>query len=249
MEKLIGLLFGAVFAVRALDAKKPWWARVAYGTVGFDLVSSALRGEPLADARPKGAQASKLVAGNDGTKLHFEEKRVGTIAERVSLVHEQMVKGTRDPQVYMLAREVLSQRCGDTWCAPEKDPRAELTALFNAVRKRVRYTWDPIDYDAFQTPAKTLQLGTADCDCYVALLGALCRSVNYRVRSRVVQTKGNTTWNHIYLLAAPNGTEQWMSLDPSMNMPAGWEVPKSYVIAMKDFDVVERGGNVKLNGG
>ena len=154
-------------------------------------------------------------------------------------MHQQMIAGTKDPKVYSLAREVLSRKSGDSWSVAEKDHKGEVTALFNEVRKRVRYTWDPTDYDAFQTPARTLEMGTADCDDGTSLLGALCRSVGHQVRSRIVQTKGAPTWNHIYLIAKVGST--WMPLDPSVDKPAGWEVPREMVLKMKDFDVVEGG--------
>jgi hypothetical protein len=57
------------------------------------------------------------------------------------------------------------------------------------------------------------------------------------VRSRIVQTKGSSTWNHIYLVVRINGA--WMPLDASVDKPAGWEVPSAMVLKQQDFDVVE----------
>jgi hypothetical protein len=130
-------------------------------------------------------------------------------------------------------------------CVPEKDAKKEAEALFYEVQKRVRYTWDPTDYDAFQTPAKTLALRAGDCDDAVSLLGALLRSVGHKVRTRVVQTKGQSTWNHIYLLVNING--QWMPLDTTVKQPPGWEVPPDLVVRKQDFDVVDGQAGPKLN--
>lgn len=240
--KLATGLIGAAFGLRTLDDSKPVWARIAYGAVAFDLISSAVKNEhpPLlgkAEAKVESAKAP----------LNFKKTRVRTIQERVAKVHEQLIQGTHDPAVYALAREVLTKKCGDDWCVPQKDHRAEVTALFDEVKKRVRYTWDPVAYDAFQTPRKTLALKAGDCDDYVSLLGALCRSVGIKVRSRIVQTQGEPTWNHIYLVAQMDDGS-WMSLDPTiLGKGAGYEVPDHIVLRKQDFDVVENGAGPQLD--
>lgn len=145
-------------------------------------------------------------------------------------------------------------------CVPEKDHVAEATAIYDTVRARVRYVWDPTDYDAFQSAVKTLALKSGDCDDYCILLGALLRSLGHKVRSRIVQTKESDTWNHIYLLVqvqgwrnhpknpnkgSPSATD-WMPLDASVKKFAGWEVPDNMVTRKQDFDVVESGATPQL---
>lgn len=271
LERVIGGLVGGAFALRAFDERKAWWARIAYGAVGADLLISAYNGTPFlgvsaateavegqdaiagtgTSARAKltkiGKSAGKFAKSKPAdtafqlkTKLpKFEERRVKTIEERVAYVHEQAVKGTRDPKIYTLAREVLSRKHKGEWLVDEKDYRGEATALFNEIKKRVRYTWDPLDYDAFQTPAKTLELQTGDCDDYTSLLAACLRTVGIEVRTRIVETTGAGTWSHIYLMAKVQ--DGWMSLDLSVKEPAGWEVPDAMVVRKKDFMIVEEG--------
>lgn len=244
LEQTIGLLLGAAFSARTLDGQKPTLARVGYGLVGYDFIATALRGGPLlGNAAPSGAQRTGLAqrAGlsPQGALPKFEERRVRSIEERVKYVHEQVAHGTRDPAVYKLAREVLARKCGGDWCVAEKDHWGEAAALFNEVKKRVRYTFDPTDFDAFQTPAQTLNLSTGDCDDYMSLLGAMLRTVGLKVRSRIVQTTGNATWNHIYLMVFLPSRGGWASLDLSVNQPAGWQVPKSSIIRQQDFEVTE----------
>lgn len=242
LDRAIALLLGAGFGARALDSKKSVLARVGYALVGYDLLKSGLsagNGEQSLFG-PAGAQATGLAKGTK-TKLKFEERRVKTIAERVAYVHEQMVKGTRDPEVYALARAVLTRKCGETWCLAEKDYDGEMRAMFEEARSRCRYTMDPLDYDAFQTPRKTLELAAGDCDDENSLLGALLRSVGINVRSRIVQMTGNDTWNHIYLMAQNPTTSEWRALDlAAIGKPAFWEVPKQSIIRHRDFDVLEK---------
>lgn len=236
LKNVAQTLLGAAFGLSALDEQKPWWARVGYGLVSADLLMDGLSG-----VAPKRVTEGMLADGADAPglsrPLSFQPYRVKTIQERVGRVHQQMIAGTKDPKIYALAREVLGRKAGDNWAVAEKDHKGEVTALFNEVRKRVRYTWDPTDFDAFQTPSRTLELRNGDCDDMTSLLGALCRSVGHQVRSRIVQTKGQPTWNHIYLVVNVNG--QWMPLDASVAKPAGWEVPKESVVRMQDFDVKE----------
>lgn len=237
LDQAIALLLGAGFGARALDSRKGALARVGYALVGYDLLKTGLTGE----GSLFGAQKSGLARATGKTNLKFRETRARTIAERVAYVHEQMVLGTRDPAVYSLAREVLARKCGDDWCVPEKDYPGEMQALFNEARSRCRYTMDPIDYDAFQAPGKTLQLATGDCDDEVSLLGAMLRSVGIPVRSRIYQTTGQSTWNHINLMAQNPSDGTWVSLDlAAIGKPAGWEVPKSAIIKQRDFDVLEK---------
>ncbi|TAL42408.1 MAG: hypothetical protein EPN91_08495 [Salinibacterium sp.] len=160
LDQAIALLLGAGFGARALDGRKNALARVGYALVGYDLLKTGITGQ----GSIFGAQSSGLAkVSSSRAKLKFEERRVRTIAERVAYVHEQMVLGTRDPQVYALAREVVARKCGAEFCIPEKDHKGEMAALFNEARARCRYTLDPVDYDAFQTPGKTLQLASGDC--------------------------------------------------------------------------------------
>jgi transglutaminase-like putative cysteine protease len=240
IEKLGAVFLSAAIGSKAFDERKPWWARIAYGAVAYDIAKTAFAQKPLFGLPEKVTKSSAR-----RVPLRFKEFRVRTIQDRVALVHQQMIQGTRDPKIYALAREVLTRKCGDDWCVPEKDAKKEAEALFYEVQKRVRYTWDPTDYDAFQTPEKTLALRAGDCDDAVSLLGALLRSVGHKVRTRVVQTKGQTTWNHIYLLVNING--QWMPLDTTVKQPPGWEVPPELVVRKQDFDVVEGQAGPKLN--
>lgn len=240
IKKLLAALLGAAFGVQALDEEKAWWVRLAYAGVAFDLLRRAWEPDEKAKLADAGLNRTISAGGTPTTPLDFQPERVGSLDERVARIHEQMVKGPSDPKVYSLARSVLSRKCGGEWCVPEKDSLAEIRAIFGEVRTRVRYTWDPTTFDAFQTPAKTLELMTGDCDDMVSLLGALLMSIGYKVRSRVVWTKGFSTWNHIYLLVQLPNSGEWMALDATVDKPAGWEVPASIMLKEpRDFDVAE----------
>ena len=239
LDQVLAGLIAAAFGVRTLDSRRGALARVGYGLVAYDLAKTAWNEGGDLLSGPQGGQRTGLTQGGK-VPLKFQERRARTIAERVAFVHEQMVTGTRDPAVYSLAREVLSKKCGSDFCVKEKDHWGEAVALFNEVKGRVRYTWDPVDYDAFQTPRKSLQLKTADCDDFSSLLGAMLRSVGLQVRSRIIQTTGEATWNHIYLLVHIPEANAWRPLDLSVKKPPGWEVPQQLIVRKRDFDVLEK---------
>ena len=240
LDQVLAGLIAAAFGVRTLDSRRGALARVGYGLVAYDLVKTAWGNEPLLAGGPEGGQNTGLVKGRAGQPLKFQERQARTIAERVAFVHEQMVLGTRDPAVYSLAREVLNRKCGGDWCVKQKDHWGEAVALFNEVKGKVRYTWDPLDYDAFQRPRKTLALRTGDCDDMVSLLGAMCRSIGLQVRSRIIQTTGEATWNHIYLLVHIPEANAWRPMDLTVQKPPGWEVPQQLIVRKRDFDVLEK---------
>lgn len=240
LEQLALGAIGLAFGSRAFNTQLGLLARLGYGLVGFDMVSKALQGQGTTLAPTNGLGRTSAGPSPVKTKLHFEPREAKSIMQRVGYIHEQMLKGVRDPKVYALAREVVAQKCGDKWCIPERDARGEIAAVFGEVRKRVRYTLDPIDFDAFQTPNKTLELKAGDCDDEVALLGAMLRSIGHDVQSRIYHTRGFPTWNHIGLrVKLPD--KSWMPLDPTVDKPPGWEVPRELMVQPpKDFDVVSR---------
>lgn len=236
LESLAQLLLGATFGLKVVDARKPVWARLGFGLVAADLIKSGLAGENGLLPRFGDAGENEALPAALKTPLKFKAYRVATIQDRVAKVHEQMIAGTKDPKIYALARQVVTARAGDDWAVGEKDHRGEAKAIFDEVRKRVRYTWDPTDYDAFQTAVRTLELHAGDCDDLTSLLGSLLRSIGHECRSRIVQTKGASTWNHIYLTVKVGA--EWLPLDASVAKPAFWEVPDAMVLKKQDFDVV-----------
>lgn len=148
-------------------------------------------------------------------------------------------EGKRDPLVMAFARQAIRQRCGNDWCIREKDNVAEARAIFDAVRRRVRYTSDIHGVDTYQKPSHTLRMGTADCDDYSTLVCSALLSVGIPCRFKVIRTKGGSDWNHIYAQAGfPRANPQrWVSMDASVPVRFGWEAPRPMVAASRVFPV------------
>lgn len=238
VEQVVQLVFGIGFGAHVFNQKKPWWARIAYGLVGYELLTRALRDqiEPVLQANGLGRGATDPALSPSGSPLKFQAKSVRTIDERVAYVKQQALKGVKDPVIYKRTRDLLTKKCNGEWCIGERDHKGELGAIFADVRKNVRYTWDPKTYDAFQEPRRTLELQAGDCDDSAALICSMAMSVGYATKLRVVQTTGEATYNHIYPLALMPGGD-WVCMDASMPKPFGWEVPMTEVIKFKDFEI------------
>ena len=112
--------------------------------------------------------------------------------------------------------------------APPKDATAEIVALFEFVRDRVRYVGDVLDVETLTSPDKTLALNAGDCDDKSVLLAALLESIGYVTRFIVAGYNMPGVYEHVYVSAMlPDGS--FIALDASEDMPAGYEPPNPLV--------------------
>jgi len=171
--------------------------------------------------------------------MTVETHKVRTINQRLGYIIKMIQKGRDNPEVRRRTVQILSRKCGKKWCVPEKNWRQETVAVFDSVRENIRYTRDTYNKDLFQHPLRTFEFGGGDCDDYAIVLASMLQSVGYPVKLRVIQTVDSTDWNHIYVLVGlpPQGPKQWVSLDASVDKPAGWQAPRDIVAAVKDFEV------------
>jgi transglutaminase-like putative cysteine protease len=158
------------------------------------------------------------------------QKRIETVSnidDRVRKIQELIDKGKQDYTIRQLAGEIVSD-------IPEKDYKSEVLAIANYVKGNVRYTKDVTGLDTYQHPVRTLELGIGDCDCISALLCSLLNSIGHETRLKVIQTKGNDDYNHIYPLVKIN--DKWIPIDLTVNKPIGWEPPKHTIIKEKIYE-------------
>lgn len=114
---------------------------------------------------------------------------------------------------------------------PGKNFRGEIDRIFVWVRDNVRYTRDVRGVETVQTPAKTLDYMQGDCDDQVTLLAALLESVGIQARFKAVGFRPHH-YQHVYLEARDNG--DWIALDPTEQVPVGWEPPNPVTIMTED---------------
>lgn len=215
-------------------------ASIIYGAHHFRRGMRHLSGEKALGAVSNGRpfHDSGRVKTSNGV-MRMRSYHIKNLDDRIKHLRDCVDKGKRDPRVYAFARDAVSRRCGDTWCIPEKDNVGEAKAIFDAIRRRVRYTSDIHGVDTYQKPHNTLRLASGDCDDLSVLACSALLSVGIPCRFKVIRTKGGSDWNHIYAQAGfprANPT-RWISMDASVPVQFGWEAPRSMVEAARVFPV------------
>lgn len=119
----------------------------------------------------------------------------------------------------------------------DKDYMGEITAVYDWVKKNIRYVQDPYDKEMLQEPIRTLQLAQADCDDFASLLASLLMSIGHQCRFVVIKAqKDSETYDHVFVECNPNGNGKWVPLDATnkQNGCPGWEAP-SYKKAVMEL--------------
>lgn len=198
------------------------------------------------------APHKRTVVKDTNRKPLTPERRVAGI---IAMIH----KYEADPRIREIAIRTIAKQRNGKWVVDERDWVGEAKSLFGMMRKEVRYIRDVTGRDTYVSPLRTLaQLHAGDCDDASITGGSLLRSVGFNVVVRIIQTKGNKTFNHVYLLveipddgSAAEGFSggSFMPFDPSMPYGFGWQAPKSIVIKKRDFKVpVGEGADSRVYG-
>jgi hypothetical protein len=200
---------------------------------GLSLIAAGVR---AVNEGTRGARADQggAPAFASGAGMKASLHGVRSLDDRMAIIIRLIRQGQADPSVRAWVSEVLTRRCGDAWCVPEKDRNAEIRAIFDAIRERVRYTGDVWSMDTYQAARHVLKHRTADCDDFT-ILGASCLlAVGIPVTLVVIQTTESDDWDHIYLRAG-NGKGGFTGFDASMDQPVGWEAPPGIVRRTRTF--------------
>jgi Transglutaminase-like superfamily len=124
-----------------------------------------------------------------------------TINQMRSLVDDAL----RDPAIIRMATDIVRS-------VPAFDDYAEANALYDWVRRNIRFTKDPVNKEKLYPPAELLKIRAGDCDDISMLLGTLLMAVGYPARLMTVAANGDE-FSHVYVEANLNG--QWIPLDPA----------------------------------
>lgn len=105
---------------------------------------------------------------------------------------------------------------------PQHDQLAEVRALFEYVRDRIRYVQDVAGVETLASPQMTLQRQVGDCDDQATLLATLFEAVGYPTRFVMAGYSGQD-FEHVYLQVMAGGF--WINCDPTERVPLGWYAP------------------------
>lgn len=114
---------------------------------------------------------------------------------------------------------------------PGKHYRSEIDRIFIWVRDCIRYTRDVRGVETVQEPLVTLDYRQGDCDDQVTLLAALLEAIGVQTRFKAVGFAPHH-FQHVYLEARNNG--EWIALDPTEQVPVGWEPPNPVTVMTED---------------
>lgn len=123
---------------------------------------------------------------------------------------------------------------------PERDDEIDFEAVLRDVRRRMRYTHDPLEAEVVKDPAFVIQRTNdpestpepMDCDDASVLCASMLGALGYATRfaTVAVDPKRPKEWSHVYVLARRNNG-RWVALDPIVRkFGVGDEVPRAQVL-------------------
>lgn len=139
------------------------------------------------------------VAGAPQLRVH----RVNSLEDRVRLLQKLVSHGEaafdRNSPPFGSVRDPEMRRIGlaAVEVCKARDDRCELMAIFDFVKRNIRYTGDVRDKDTFQSGYRTMQMAGGDCDDHAILCAVLAKVNGFEPKFRITSNYG-TSWDHIY---------------------------------------------------
>ena len=151
--------------------------------------------------------------------LRVPKGRRGTLLT-ARLISRLIRDGAKDFYVRQKAIEIF--RCRRV---PAKDRWGEVCALFDWVRRNVRYTRDIFRVELLHTPRRMLELRAGDCDDMTILLGAMLIATGHPVRLALTGFRRHKPHVYSHIYPEVNVRGRWVALDATMERPIGWAPP------------------------
>jgi transglutaminase-like putative cysteine protease len=136
------------------------------------------------------------------------------------MIAGMILSGAKDFVVRQTAIAIL-RKAG----VPEKDRAGEVRALFEWVRRNIRYTRDIFRVELLHSARRLLELRAGDCDDQTILLSSLLLSTGHPVRLVLAgfQPGRPHAYSHIYPEVHVAG--RWIAVDPTLSGPMGTAAP------------------------
>ncbi|HEY8224588.1 MAG TPA: transglutaminase-like domain-containing protein [Pyrinomonadaceae bacterium] len=143
----------------------------------------------------------------------------GTIAT-AGIIARLIREGAKDFYVRQKAIEVFR-----AYGVRPKNRFGEVCALFDFVKRNIRYTRDIFRVELLHSARRMLELRAGDCDDMTILLGSMLMSTGHPVRLVLAgfRKKKPHAYSHIYPEVRVSG--RWVALDATVNKPIGWAPP------------------------
>jgi len=129
-------------------------------------------------------------------------------------------QGAKDFCVRQKAIDILFQY---GVCA--KDYLGEARAIFEWVRRNIRYTRDIHLVELLHSARRILELRAGDCDDMTILLGAMLMATGHPIRLVVVGFRREKPHAYSHIYPEVNVRGRWIAIDATVRYPMGWAPP------------------------
>jgi len=138
----------------------------------------------------------------------------------VKKIGELIQEGGHDPLIRQVAIRITSN-------IPSKSPTQEIAAIYQWIRRNIRFRYDPTGMEWLQTASRTLKERAGDCDCLTILIGSLCQSIGHKTLTRTV---GSSKYAPEHVSALVWDRKRWISCDPVLEGPGdtGADLPGNF---------------------
>jgi Transglutaminase-like superfamily len=106
-----------------------------------------------------------------------------------------------------------------------KNRMGEVCALFDFVKRNIRYTRDIFRVELLHSPRRMLELRAGDCDDMTILLGSMLLSTGHPVRLVLAGFRPNRPHAYSHIYPEVNVRGRWIALDATVDKPIGWAPP------------------------
>lgn len=143
----------------------------------------------------------------------------GTLAT-ARIIGRLVREGAKDFYVRQKAIEIFR-----AYGIKPKNRLGEVCALFDFVKRNIRYTRDIFRVELLHSARRMLELQAGDCDDMTILLGALLVSTGHPVRLILAGFKPNQPHVYSHIYPEVNVRGRWIAIDATMDKPVGWAPP------------------------
>ena len=152
-------------------------------------------------------------------RLFVPKGHAGTLAS-AALIGRLICNGAKDFVVRQTAIRVFRD-----YGVAAKDRIGEVQALFDFVRRTVRYTRDIYRVELLHSARRMLELRAGDCDDMTILLGAMLKATGHPVRLVLAGFRPGKPHAYSHIYPEVRVGPRWIALDATMPWPMGWAPP------------------------
>jgi len=136
------------------------------------------------------------------------------------IISKLVQDGAKDFYVRQKAIEVFR-----TYDVQAKNRMGEVCALFDFVKRNIRYTRDIFRVELLHSARRMLELRAGDCDDMTILLGAMLLSTGHPVRLVLAGFKRERPHVYTHIYPEVNVRGKWLAIDATVDRPIGWAPP------------------------